>query len=59
VAEAVLTRRLDYIVLLSYSNLQCFKVMILIDVNILMKHVFALPNEIKAFDSHVGDFGML
>jgi hypothetical protein len=33
--------------------------MILVNVNVLTEHVFALANEIEAFDSHVGGFGIL
>lgn len=49
---SVLTSRLNDIVLLSYSNLQRFKVMILVDVNVLAKDTLVLPNKVKAFDSH-------
>ena len=48
----MLTSRLNDIVLLSYSNLQRFKVMILVDVNVLAKDSLVLPNKVKAFDSH-------
>jgi hypothetical protein len=46
------TGRLDNVVLLSYSHLQRFKVMILINVNVLAKDILVLPNKVKAFDSH-------
>lgn len=38
--------------MLGYSDLQRFKVMILIDVNVLAKDIFVLPNKVKTFDSH-------
>lgn len=50
----LLTSWLDDVVLLSYSNLQSFKIMVLIDVDFLVKDIFALPNEVEAFDSHGG-----
>lgn len=49
---SMLTCRLDDVVLLGYSDLQRFKVMILIDVNVLAKDIFVLPNKVKTFDSH-------
>jgi hypothetical protein len=46
------TSRLNHIVLFRNRDLQCFKVVILVNVNVLMKDVFALTNEVEAFDGH-------
>jgi hypothetical protein len=43
---------LDDVVLLGYGDLQRFKVVALINMDVLVVDVLVLTDEVKAFDSH-------
>ena len=40
--------------MLCNSDLQCKKIMVLIDMDVLMEDIFALANQVEAFDRHGG-----
>jgi hypothetical protein len=42
----------DDVVLLSYSELQSFKVVVLVDMDILVEHILVLADEVEALDGH-------
>jgi hypothetical protein len=42
----------DDVVLLSYSELQSFEVVILVDMDILVEYILVLADEVEAFDGH-------
>lgn len=46
------TSWLDDVVLFGYGDLQRLKVMAVIDVDVLVKDVFVLADQVEAFDSH-------
>ena len=50
----MLTSSLYDIVLFSYSYLQRFEIMILVNMNILVKDLLALTDKVESFDGHVG-----
>jgi hypothetical protein len=46
------TSCLDDVVLFSYSELQSFEVVILVDMDVLMINILALADEVEALDGH-------
>jgi hypothetical protein len=47
------TSWVDNVVLFSYSDLQSFKVVVLVDMDLVMEQFLALANEVETLDGHV------
>jgi hypothetical protein len=52
VEVVLLASSLNDIVLFCNSNLQGLKIMVLVDMDVLMEDIFALTNQVEAFDRH-------